>query len=62
MKTDNLVRKKYDDFIKSQPKAVMESSESFRPDERRASSSIGGDNIAVGGGGGNKITFKFIKY
>ena len=42
IKTDSLVHDKYKEFIKNQPKAVMESNESFRQEERRASSSVGG--------------------
>lgn len=42
LKTDTLVRDKYQEYIKTQPKAVMDSNESFRPDEKRTSSSLGG--------------------
>ncbi|XP_055385772.1 kinesin-like protein costa [Condylostylus longicornis] len=47
IKTDNLIRTKYDDFMKSQPKAVMESSESFRPEERKTSSGLGGRRRSI---------------
>lgn len=44
LKTDNIVRDKYQEFIKSQPKAVTESNDNFRNnnnEERRPSSTAG---------------------
>lgn len=47
LKTDTLVRDKYQEYIKTQPKAVMDSNESFRPDEKRTSSSLGGRRRSI---------------
>ncbi|XP_055906112.1 kinesin-like protein costa [Eupeodes corollae] len=47
IKTDTLVNDKYKEFIKNQPKAVMESNDSFKQEERRASSSVGGRRRSI---------------
>lgn len=40
-KTDSLIKEKYEDFVQSHPKAVLDSNDSFTPPERKTSSPRG---------------------